>query len=290
MKRYFFLSILTLNLFFISCDKVKNPIVKKNTVAGSNFITKSNATRSNYKKVLLEDYTGHQCGNCPGAAIVAENLSAQYKDTLIVLSVHAGFFTKLNPPEFITSYTTQPGNDWDASAGFGVSAAGNPNGMVNRKNFPGNGLIQKETKWPTTVPIAKKDPFIIKLNVTTNYDPTVRALNTNVKALFLTPYTKSIKVSVVLMEDSIEGVQKDYTKNPDVVHGYEFMHVLRTGINGSWGDVLKTGPSYTLDSAKVSYPDFPVNSAFKDKNLYVVVFVYDAISKEVIQAEKVKIK
>lgn len=289
MKKIFF-STLLLGFLLSSCDKVKNPIVVKDTAVGTNFITNSNWARANYKKVLLEDYTGHQCGNCPAAALVAENLANQYKDSLVVIAVHAGFFTKLTSPEFVVSYTTQAGNDWDASGGFGVSAAGNPNGMVNRKNFPGNGLIQKETKWPTTVPMALKDPFIVKLNVTTNYDPTAYALNTDIKATFLTNYTNGIKVSVVLIEDSIEGVQKDYTKNPDVVHGYEFMHVLRGGINGSWGDVLKAGPIAALDSAKISYPNFSVKQTYNDKRLYAVVFAYDAVSREVLQVEKVKIR
>lgn len=282
----------------LSCDKVKLPIEKTDTAVGTSFITKSNATRSNFRKVLLEDYTGHQCGNCPAAAIVAENLSNTYKDSLVVIAVHAGFFTKLNAPEFLTSYTCQAGNDWDGAAtGFGISSAGNPNGMVNRKNFPSDGLIQKETKWPTTVPIAlRQQPFIVKLDVTTKYDSTARALNTEIKAKFKTNYTNTTKLCVVFIEDKIVGAQKDYTKNPDVIEEYDFEHMLRGSINGSWGADLKTGPINVNDSVALSYPNFSLptsintKSAVNDKNVAVVVFAYDAITREILQVEKVKIR
>lgn len=295
MKRLFFVSVIITSVAMTSCDKVKNPIEQTNTAVGTSFVTKSNATRSNFRKVLLEDYTGHQCGNCPNAALVAKNLSGVYQDSLVVIAVHAGFFTKLNS-EFTTSYTCTAGNDWDGSSGFGVSAAGNPNGMVNRKNFPSDGLIQKETKWPTTVPIAlRQQPFIVKLDVTTNYDTTARALNTDVKAKFKTAYTNNTKISVVFIEDGIVGPQKDYTKNPDVVEEYDFEHMLRGAINGSWGTDLKTGPIAVNDSVSVSYPNFALpakvnNKDVNDKKVSVVVFAYDAVTREVLQVEKVKIR
>ena len=289
MKKSFILLSLVTAINFIGCDKIKDPIEKKNTAVGSNFITKSNALVSNFKKVLLEDYTGHTCGNCPAAAIKADSLAAAYTSSLVVIAVHAGFFAKVKA-NYPTSYTTTVGNDWDGSSGFGISAVGNPNGMVNRKDYAGNGLIQKESKWPTTVKLGLEDPFIVKLDVTTNYDPSVRALNTNVKAIFKTNYPNSIKLSVVLTEDEIIGAQTDYTKIPDLVPDYKYQHMLRDAINGSWGDILKTAPIVINDSAKVVYPNFALNSSFNDNNISVIVFAYDALTKEVLQVEKVKIK
>jgi len=289
MKKLFFVSTVIAAMLTASCDKVKNPIEQKNTAVGSTFITKSNSSVSNSKKILLEDYTGHQCGNCPAAATVAKNLAAQYQGSVVVIAVHAGFFTKLNA-EYPTSYTTTVGNDWDGSSGFGISAAGNPNGMINRKNFPGDGLIQKETKWPTSVSVALQEAFKVKVDVTTNYDPTARALNTDIKAIFKTNYTNNTKVCAVLIEDSIIGPQKDYTKNPDIIHDYEFEHMLRGAINGSWGADFKAGPINVNDSASVSYKNYALEQKLNDRHVSVVVFVYDAVTREVLQVEKVKIR
>lgn len=279
----------------MACDKVQNPLPVKETAVGTNFITKTNIAKAHIKKVLLEDYTGHQCGNCPAAAIVAENLGNKYKDTLIVIAVHAGFFARTNAT-YATSYTTTAGNDWDGSTGFGVSAVGNPNGMVNRKVYPSFTLIQKETAWPASVAVAKNDPFIVRVELTTNYDTSAKALNVSTKLKFAANYANSVKLNLVIMQDSLVGDQKDYSVNPDHVEDYEFMHMLRGDINGSWGVTAKDAPIVANDSVKIENNNFAVNSIFtpqipfNDKKLYVVAIVYDAVTREVLQVEKVKIR
>lgn len=277
MKTLIAYSGILLGLIFISCDKIKDA-------------PENSTIKPNTRKILLEDYTGHQCGNCPAAAGVAEELSKKYGDKLILIAVHAGFFTRLNS-EFVTSYTCTTGNDWDAASGFGISAsAGNPNGMINRKNYADNGRIQKETKWSTSVSLASQDVEFCDMFLSAGYDPTTRKLNTTVKTKFRRSYPNNTKLCVVFTEDSIIGPQKDYRRNPDVIEEYEFMHMLRGSINGSWGADLKAAPIKYQDSVIVSYPNFSLDSKFVDKNVTVIAFVYDAISKEVLQVEKVKIR
>ncbi|MCU0361455.1 MAG: Omp28 family outer membrane lipoprotein [Bacteroidia bacterium] len=263
-----------------SCDKINTPIQSPQTPSDTNVFV---------RKVLLEDYTGHTCGNCPNAAKVAESLSEQYGENLVVLAVHAGFFAKVKLPNYPASYTTTAGNDWDATSGFGVSNVGNPNGMVNRKNYENNGLIQKETKWPTTVALAINDTYILGLKLKLNYNASTRTLNTNVKANFKIGYSNNVKVNLVLTEDSIIGDQTDYTKSPDHIPDYVFMHVLRGAINGSWGTDLKNAPINASDSVSVDFNNFVIDSKFKDKQLTVVAFAYDALTKEVLQVEKMKL-
>jgi thiol-disulfide isomerase/thioredoxin len=42
------------------------------------------------RRVLLEDFTGHTCNNCPAAAVIAEGLQTFYgEDQLILVGVHA---------------------------------------------------------------------------------------------------------------------------------------------------------------------------------------------------------
>lgn len=275
----FFFAIL---IAFTSCEKVDFPYEK---IASTTDTLKTVEVR----KTLLEDYTGHQCGNCPAAALVAENIYKQYKGKVVVVAVHAGFFTKTNA-KYPTSYTTTVGNDWDGASGFNVSAVGNPNGMVNRKNYEGNGLIQKESKWPTTVALAQSDPYILGLVISRSYDPSTRILNATVKAKFKTAYPNGVKLSVVLTEDSIIGPQTDYTKNPDLVANYVFMHVLRETLNGSWGITLKDVPVFAKDSVSLTFPNLSISTKFKDSNLHIVAFAYDAVSREVLQVETIPLK
>jgi hypothetical protein len=286
------ISTIVLALFLIgfnSCDKVKQPTIVKATAVGSNFDSVNNAAVSGFKKTLLEDYTGHKCGNCPAAARLAETLTAQYQSSLVVIAVHAGFFAKTNT-QFPDSYTCTAGNDWDGSAGFNVSGQGNPNGMVNRKVYPGFQLVHKDT-WATTVGLAQSDPFVVRLDLSSAYDKSARALNVTSKLTFLQAYPNNVKLQLVLTEDSIEGPQLDYAQTPDdFVEEYEFEHMLRTAVNGSWGEVAKTAPISALATATVNTSNFAVDTKFNDKHLFLVAFVYDETTKVVLQVEKIKIR
>lgn len=293
MKK-FALILLLPALLIAACDKVKDPIEKRDTVVGTNFITKSNKTVSNSYKVLLEDYTGHTCGYCPRAALQADSLAIALGDKIVVLAVHAGGYALPDSANgYPTDYQTSAGNAWNAKgSGFGISAIGNPNGMINRKAYGGS-VVQAYTKWKSTIKTVLDSAaqlFIVKLDVTTNYDPAVRALNTEVKAYFQSAYKNSVKVSAVIIENGIIGDQKDYSKIPDHIEDYEFEHLLRGSLKGDWGDDLKTGPIAKGDSATVVFNNFPLKPGFNDNNIWVVVFAYNAITREVIQAEKVKIR
>lgn len=285
----FILYLLTIIIALQSCDKIDYPVVKKDLVKGSSFILKNNTAYSNSKKILLEDYTGHTCGNCPPAAEIAEQLSGVYGQSLVVMAVHAGFFARIKVPDYPVTYTTVTGNDWDGSSGFGVSAVGNPNGMVNRKVF-NSGRIQKESNWGALVSTTLKEPFVLKLDAYTEYDTSLRALNASVKATFKSAYPNPTRLCLVLTEDQIIGSQTDYRKSPDLNPTYEFNHVLRGALNGSWGSVLRSGSVLAGDTARVSSKDFKVNSSFKDRHLALVAIAFDELTREVLQVDKLKIR
>jgi hypothetical protein len=277
-------------LGFYSCDKVKNPTVVTSTAVGTKFDTVRNSAVAGFKKTLLEDYTGHKCGNCPKAARDASSLTAQYQSSLVVIAVHAGYFAKTDLI-FPDSYTCAVGNAWDGgSPGFNVSNTGNPNGMVNRKAYPGFTLVHKDT-WPTTVAMAMNDPMVVKMEIETRYDTTARALNVDTKLTFLQAYPNKVMLQLVLTEDGIVGPQLDYSLTPnDHVDEYDFEHMLRTDVNGTWGEDAMAGPINANATTTLKKENFAVNSKFRHNHLYLVAFVYDAVTKEVLQVEKLKIK
>ena len=62
------------------------------------------------KKVLIEDFTGHTCQNCPEASEEIHTLQQinAYTDRVIAIAVHSGFFSDVNPT-FTTDFTTNEG-------------------------------------------------------------------------------------------------------------------------------------------------------------------------------------
>ncbi len=283
MKKIFHFLFLVSLFFIVSCDKVKRPIQSVTVVPTAD-------TTKYIRKVLLEDYTGHTCGNCPPAAVQAEALAEQNGGKVIVVAVHAGDFAATKT-QYPTSYTTATGNDWDGTAGFNISrGAGNPNGLVNRKSYDGSNMIQPVSKWSSAVSSALAEPYILGLNIKPVYDAGNRTLNVTVKANFKTTYSSNTKLTLILTEDSIIGPQTDYNQSPSKIPNYVFMHVLRGSVNGSWGTTLKNTPIAAKDSVSLSFNNFAINPLFNDKRLYLLAFASNEATREVIQVEKIKLK
>lgn len=290
MNRVLTISLSVLSLAWVACDKISNPLPKKDASATALVDTTKTVTKTNtnntFRKVLIEDYTGHKCGNCPQAATEAENIKNTMGDSALVLAVHAGFFAKTDA-NYPTNYTTNAGNDWDASTGFGVGLAGNPNGMVNRMNYPSN-HIKGYTTWKNLAQQEVKKLMMVKIDLTTKYDSTSKGINAYVKTTFLQSLSGSYFLNIVYFEDGIVGKQKFYTPAKDSA-GYIFNHVLRGDLNGSWGESIATNPVAGAIVSK-TYLNNALPSIVNDKKTHVLVFVYNNTSKEIIQAEEVKIR
>ena len=86
----------------VACDIIEEPYFKENNGGGETPEPKVQ------KYVLLEDYTGVKCVNCPAAGEFALQLQEQYHHKVIVLGVHAGSLA-FYPP---FNLTTTEGDAW----------------------------------------------------------------------------------------------------------------------------------------------------------------------------------
>ena len=221
MKKLIPISAVLLAMLFVACDRVKTPIVKKNTIVGTNFVTKNNFATSNFKKTLFEEFTGAQCPNCPNGTIIAKNLATANGSSLVVIAIHAGGFAKPYG-EFTADYRTDAGDKLQGSTGFAINTY--PSALINRKAYPPSAVMAFSSAWASIIPTAKNDPFIVKLDVTTNYDTINGALNTNIRAIFQTAYTDNLNACIYLIEEGIVGKQDDQGV---VIEEYEFEHMFR---------------------------------------------------------------
>lgn len=273
------LSIVFSGALFMSCDKVEEPFTRK--------ITVDTTQQQHVKRVLLEDYTGHMCPNCPDAAVVAQNLKNYRGDKLVVIAIHAGWFAK-SLPGFTADYTTPAGNEWDTF--FGISNAGNPNGMVNRKYYTTAEHILSPSAWSESIEVALAEPAAIDLNITNTYQSSDRNLVTDIKVDFVQELDRNLNLIVVLTESGIVSPQKNI--NPEigatpVIEDYIHNHMLRASITpGSWGTQIAAVGTENDESLTKSFA-YTLPSTFVSDNCTVVAFVYDTETKEVLQvAEK----
>ena len=126
MAKYTFLFVaICVSMFSCKEETVYIPPLGQNT---------SSNTSNNLKNIFIEEFTGVKCVNCPDGAAVIEDLKSKYKDRLVAVSIHAGFFAK-KMTESKFDFKTAQGNSLLTYLG---EPAGYPAAVINRKLFGAN--------------------------------------------------------------------------------------------------------------------------------------------------------
>ncbi|MEO6884154.1 MAG: Omp28-related outer membrane protein [Bacteroidia bacterium] len=277
------------SLFLLaSCDKVNNPYKPQSTKT----ITGNNAVR----KVLVEDYTGHLCGNCPTAGAESETLRQLYGNQVVCmeLNVSASFAGPCPSPNplptgaptgaYSVDYRSAVGTTYDNF--FGISNNGLPQGMIDRFTVSGSKGLPT-TAWATVVDSLTKAPILANITVTNTYNTSTRMLNTSLSSQFVSALsgTNTYKLVVLLVQDSIFDWQEDYATNPSDIPNYSKRFTLRDVINNAWGDTLATGNVSAGTTVVKSYTNYHINPAWNAATCHVISFIYETSDNFVLQAE-----
>lgn len=255
-------------MMMVSCSKVKEPFLKETTVEGN-------------RVVLLEDYTGVRCVNCPGAHEIAEELLSRFPNNLVMMSIHAG--DQANPQTNWPNFTTEAGNTWYYNT---FNFDHNPIGTVNRTRNVNGGYGFEDGAWGTKVAeeVAKEQEA--SLSIATTYNETSRELSVTLNTCFLKEIEGDFYIFAGLLEDSIQGRQLTPS---GLNQNYWHRNVFRTPINGTWGQSLFNGLT-EINQEFVTNLSIAVDTNYMEDRCYVVSYIYDNGDKHVIQAGKAKIK
>jgi hypothetical protein len=274
-----FLIIASLSVFlFTSCDKIQAPyaLAKHGNIVDT-LIDLDTAIQ--VKRVLLEDYTGHTCQNCPAAAAIAHNQEAIYNGKLIVLAVHAGYYAIPGTGEFAIDLRTAAGEQWNTD--FQIIAY--PSGMVDREQFNGKQVLGS-AEWVTDIASIINQPSSMIMIMNNNYDSTSRTVKSYVYSKFNQTLPGTYNITVCVTEDNIISAQDS---SNTIIHDYNFRDVLRGTVNGIYGEVLTTSvdPSLTyLGKFSIS-----INSTWVAKNCWILAFVSKSDTKEIIQVVRQRV-
>lgn len=213
------------------------------------------------RAVLIEDYTGQWCNNCPEATEVIESLLEAYgSDVIIPVAIHSG------PQGFQGGTPEMPGLKTDLGQEY-YDAAGieyQPQGVIDR------GGKKDRTDWAATVRNELQKTALLSIKIDNDYSETSRKL---------TIYTSlesvkgidgvSGKLQLWLVEDGITSVQV----MPDGSYNFAYLHnhVFRDAVNGKWGEDV----SMTEDApAEVSHT-YTIPEGWNANKVSVVAFVYN---------------
>ena len=294
MNKYFIL-IFGLLLYFTSCDIVETPYMSNENV--NPIDTNSN---SYVKKVLIEDFTGQKCPNCPSAANEIEAIQNIYGDQVVAIAIHASAFfarpstdsTDLATNRYQYDFRTSWGDNWH---NFYEINGELPKGMVNRTGYSNNHKLFFE-EWANAVTneLSKEVNFGIIINSNSS--------TVNITTEILNNLSGSYSLVVCLTENGIINWQKYITEN---IEDYEHNHVLRSVLideelsnnnNYESGQEIEKSINYDLTSLEQfnidhSYnnPEGPGNGnagGWNAENMHIVAYIYDNNTKEIMQVEE----
>lgn len=227
------------------------------------------------RKVLVEEFTGQGCTNCPDAHRSLAELAGLYGDDLIVVGIHAGSFGYAEGAiPTITGLMQPEGNEYAAHWG-NLDAIGYPLAVIDRKGGP---IPFREGTWPGII----RKEFKIPAKLDIELSARINAANEIEVTALLESYADiNAKLQMWVVEDNITAPQLD---NGNLIMDYKHNHVYRASINGTWGeDVTLTDQGTTTKTAKIK-----VRDNWNPANLHVVAFVYSD-AEGVMQAEKTEV-
>ena len=302
--KYIIATLFGILLFNItSCDIIEGPYLIDNN-------TNPVDTNTFVKKVLIEDFTGHRCPNCPAAAEELVSLQDFYGDRVIGIAIHPSSPAFSTPSPLTTSsytydFRTQFGDDIDNI--FEITTVGLPRGMVNRTGFDTQHQLGKD-EWSSIVQTELEKAPIFGITLSSNVSNGNGTISITAEALTNINLDKKEKIEdynivICLTEKNIVQWQKDNTAGD--IEDYEHNHVLRTMINTTFGesignsfvdgDIWEKDYSIDITTLENTNENYSLNTLFmgngnckewNEDNMEIVVYIYNTFNYEIVQVEE----
>lgn len=256
MKTSYLLKIflLCLSFGFFACSDDENPGGGEGPVSEIPFT----------KRLLIEDYTGTWCGNCPNVAYAIEQVKLQ-SENVVAVGIHRASSDTNNPNYDPFNYEAAV----ELEQTYGV--AGYPWAMLDRT-----------TQWAFPAPLNVDQAVeLTKSDATVGlaFDSALEnnTLNVTLNIKFGTDFTQNLSVVVYVLESGLIADQTNYTtyyEGEDILVDFEYNHVLRASLTNLLGDAIPAaetnlGNIYTTNFS-VPVADLSVTNT---SNIHLVGFV-----------------
>ena len=232
------------------------------------------------RKVLVEEFTGVRCVNCPAGASELDNLRGIYGERLVVVSIHTGDFA---PPysDSRFDFRTAEGDALEKKLG---APLGYPTAVINRKKFTGQtGLQVGRSLWAGLIAGETKEASAVSFTIEKTYNATTRQFQIIIKAVEnVKDALKNVVFSAMITEDNIVDAQETPSgKKSD----YKHRHVFRA-FAGDEVAINSTGSasvSYTFNG--VLKPNWVVGNC----SVVLVLSQKNGAIRDVLQVSEIKI-
>lgn len=180
------------------------------------------------KAVLVEDFTGVRCTNCPTAAQQINNLAQRYGDKVIPVSIHAPKYSSFTTPHVNSVYDFRI-DKADAIAGLVENEIeGLPSAMFDRFDFDMGGLkghvVSSVSDYASALEERLQEEAAFLLSIDNDYDASTRKLTSTALIRPAEELEGEVFITFMLLEDGIIDVQTD---KQALIEAYEHNYVLR---------------------------------------------------------------
>ncbi len=217
--------------------------------------------------ILLEEFTGKGCTNCPKGSREIENLLTRFPDNMIAVSIHAGFFA--NPVSFpLGQYDLRAPQAQDLFDLLGP-VFGYPSGSVNRT--PVNGDMQLgANQWASAITAEIQTAPAVEITIAKDYNAATRELQVTVSGIGKQPISGDLRVSVMIVESGIIDAQDDQEAGgivPDYVHNHVLRNMLTPASGAPVLTSLSTGQTFTQSFTT------SIDAIWNPQNMEIIAFM-----------------
>jgi len=280
-----------------ACDKIDNPVEIVNVqnipenINDTLFFTDS--VMVTQKQVLLEDFTGHKCVNCPEAAFAAHQWAEDFNHRLVIYAIHAGYQAE---PDETGLYTT----DFRCPTGDELfnyfNQPFNPSAPVDRVEYNGNLILYYiGGGWEAAVNTEMAKENVINMKVKNTYYPNKKSVLINISSTILQPLEGKYKIVVYIVEDHIIAAQKNNT--PDIGpepdwEDYDHRNVLRDAVNGTFGNYISNDGTIAEGETYSNEFYYTINDEWltDTTDLNIIVYIFNEESGEILQVAELEVK
>ena len=268
-------------LSFTTCNKVEEPFYVIPTVEDVTVNFPDLDPGKVYRKILIEEFTGHQCQNCPVGHRTLEELHNLYGDTIVAVGIHYGSLADVDTTVFTYDFRTVAGN----LVGQAYLIDGIPAAIFNR-NYKEGGWFRN--KWMAKVSEIDRSIIPAAIQLINEYDEANKTVKANVKVTMLQEYSGALRLGIYLVED---GIVKPQIDGNQTILEYVHNHVLRGAFTDPFGAILDNGKdSWSAGDTELYAATLDFQGKDWDmNNCYVVAFLVDPTNSDVLQVEKLDV-
>ncbi len=249
-KKYF--SFFLIALLSFSCQTIDE---------GERWLPVSKQKAQQYP-ILIEEYTGQKCINCPTAAELLHQIVKQSGVEHIIVAMHSPY-SGLTLPSLASDEAQEYSKHFNHKRSV-------PGIMLNRSKLPtGQYYDQNRSAWAALIQqIAMQKPKY-SLEFQANYGGINKEIEISLSSTLL---DKSANPNVGLGLWLVEDV-KDYQKTPErLIKDFQHYNVFRASLNGTWGEDYQIAQAYKKS--------FPLPNNLKNiANAKLVAFLFDTKTK-----------